>query len=214
MKKKIGIIGYGTLGQHIENFLIEEFSKEFLEIYYFDDNFYKTGNKNVFRFIDYYDTKFKELDFYIGLGYNNLLMRKEICEQLINNKFKIPSFIHKTAYINSTAKIADGVIIYPLCNIDHLASIDTGVVLNNSSIISHNSFVGSCTYLAPAVVLSGNVSVGKLCFIGTGSVVANKVKIGNNVVVGIGSNITKDIKPNVAVIGNPFRIINKNLHIN
>src|ERR1035437_8062696 len=151
MKKKIGIIGYGALGKQLENFIIEEHGKECLEIYYFDDFLYQKENENFFRFNDFDNNKFKDFYFYIGLGYKHLSIRKEISEQILSNKYQLPSFIHKTSYVNPTAKIANGVFIYPMCNIDQMVSIEDGVIINNSATISHNSKIECCTFLAPGV---------------------------------------------------------------
>ena len=49
-RRKIGIIGYGVMGQHIETFLIEQEGSDVLDIYYFDDFLYNNGRKNAFKF--------------------------------------------------------------------------------------------------------------------------------------------------------------------
>ncbi|MEO7292754.1 MAG: acetyltransferase, partial [Ginsengibacter sp.] len=189
------------------------YGKELVDIYYFDDLLYQNGNEKNFRFLDFDNNKFLDYTFYIGIGYNHLPIRKEICEQILNNKFDLPSFIHKTSYINPTAKIANGVFIYPMCNIDQMVCIEDGVIINNSATISHDTIIDTCAFISPGVTIAGNVKIGKFCFVGTGSVVANNVTVGNKVRIGIGSNITKDVQENSNVIGNPFKILNKNFRI-
>lgn len=213
MKKKVGIIGHGALGQQIETFLIEEQGKEALDFFYFDDIEYEHENSKAFRFNDFEKNKFSDFIFYIGLGYHHLGLRKEICRQLLGKKVRLPSFIHRTAYISPTASIGFGVYIYPMSNIDQSVQIEDGVVLNNSTTISHNSIIGTSTFIGPGVTIAGNIKIGRQCFIGAGSVISNNVTLGDNVRIGIGSNITKDIADNLSAIGNPFKIISGKLNI-
>jgi len=213
LKKKIGIIGYGPLGQLIENFIIEEQGRDLLDIYYFDDALYSEGHDKSFPFRDFDNNRFKDYSFYVGLGYNHLSLRKDICDQLLRNKFALPTFVHRTSYINPTVKIAHGVFVYPLSNLDQHVCIEDGVIINNSATISHNTLIEACTFISPGVTIAGNVKIGKFCFVGAGVVIANNVRIGNNVKIGIGSNITMDIENDLCVIGNPVKILNKNFKL-
>lgn len=207
--RKIGIIGYGAFGKQIETFLQEEQQSSGLQVSYFDDAFHETGAENAYPFNAYLDNQFKELSFYIGLGYKHLALRQKICEQLLQNNFDLPSFVHRTTYVNPTAKIGAGVYIYPMCTIDQEVEIGYGTMLNNSVTLSHNTIIDACTFIAPGVTVAGNVRVGKHCFIGSGSVIANNVSVGNDVKIGIGTVVAKNIGESCSVIGNPMKILNK-----
>jgi sugar O-acyltransferase (sialic acid O-acetyltransferase NeuD family) len=206
-QRRIGIIGYGVIGQQIEHFILEHDISEAVEFFYFDDISHAKGKENACLFNDFDNSKFKDLEFYIGLGYHHLRLRNEIYDRLEKNQFSSPNVIHKTSYIHPTAEIAKGVIIYPMCNIGAFVKIKDGVLINNSAVISHDSFIDRCTFISPGVTLSGRVFVGQNCFIGTGAIVANDVKIGNNVTIGVGTVVTADIADNLSVIGNPMRIV-------
>lgn len=207
-QKKIGIIGYSIIGQQVEQIIIENQADHEFAFFYFDDILYAKGVKNAFRFSDFDNNKFSDLDFYFGLGYLHLPKKNELCQQLEKNRFSFPPLIHKTAYIQSTASIGNGVIVYPMSNIGFEANISTGVLINMSSVLAHHVSVDRCTYISPGVTLSGNVHIGQNCFIGAGTVVSNGLTIGNNVKIGIGTIVTKDIDDNLSVVGNPFKIIN------
>jgi sugar O-acyltransferase (sialic acid O-acetyltransferase NeuD family) len=207
--KKIGIIGYGAFGRQIESFLVEEQGKGALEVFYFDDQFHNAGGENAYPFNAFLDSRFRHLSFYIGLGYKHLAVRKKICDQLLNEGLQLPSFVHRTTYVNPTAKVGYGVYIYPMCNIDQEVELEVGTMLNNSVIISHNGLVDACTFIAPGVTIAGNVRIGKYCFIGAGSVIANTVTIADNAKVGLGSTITRNVGENACVIGNPMKILEK-----
>lgn len=207
--RKIGIIGYGVIGQQIECFLKEIVGEQKIDFFYFDDILYEKGAYNCFRFSDFDSNEFRELEFYIGLGYTQLERKKNICEQLVKKKYNFPYLAHKTAYIHPSAIIGNGVIIYPMCNIGFNVRISDGVIINNSSIISHDSLIDTCSFISAGVILSGNVQMSQKCFIGSGTVVANSLKIGKNVKIGAGSVITKDIDDDLLVIGNPIRVVNQ-----
>lgn len=201
-RKKIGIIGYGVIGQHIEAFIKEKHTGSIV-IYYFDDKLFQKKVNNSFPLKDFDQKKFTDLEFYIGLGYKHTDFKKKVLDQLKKNNCRLPSFVHPSSSINNSTKIGSGTIIYPKCNIGFNVEIGEGTILHNSCTVSHDSRIGSCSFLSPSVTLSGNVFIGNNTFIGSATVFANNLKIGNNVKIGVGSVVTKDIANNISVIGNP-----------
>ncbi len=210
--KKIGLIGYGELAQQIKQYIIQQ-KKGQAEFHYFDDILYKKKIKNSYKFDDHVLDKFKNFEFYICLGYRHLKKKKSIINELINAGRKVPSLIHKSAYISPEAEIQDGVIVYPMCNVDKNTVIGKGALLNNSVVISHDNRIGECSYISPGAVTSGFVNIGDTTFIGTLTAVSNGVNIGSNCVIGIGSVVTGNIPPGKSAIGNPFRILRSKIQI-
>jgi sugar O-acyltransferase (sialic acid O-acetyltransferase NeuD family) len=196
-------LGFGDLGKQILGFLQEK--EAILEAHYFDDNFISTSNF-YFPFNAYIDNLLN-YEWIISLGYNNLILKQEIIKKILNFNGKLTTIIHDTSYISPRAKILQGVIIYPMCNIDKGVLIEEGVILNNSVIVSHDSRIGRASYVGPGVVISGNCIIGKSVFIGSGSVISNGIEIGDNSIIGIGSVVIKNIKSNSNGIGNPFKIL-------
>ena len=207
--RNIAIIGYGIIGQQIEQFVREAHKEGPIEFYYFDDILLARGGSNAFPFHEYQETRFSDFEFYIGLGYNHLQVRKEILDLLIGRDVSLPSLIHYTTYLHPTATVGKGTIIYPMCNIGFNVSIGHGNIVNKSCTLAHDSEVGDGSFISPSVTFCGGVKLGNASFIGAGSVVADKVNIGDRVTVGIGSVITRDITDGLAVIGNPARIVSK-----
>jgi sugar O-acyltransferase (sialic acid O-acetyltransferase NeuD family) len=206
-QRKIGIIGYGIIGQEVESFISEDPPVQKSNFFYFDDLLYQKGANNTFRFSDFDSNQFNDLEFYVCLGYSNPTKKKEICEQLEKNRFCFPALIHKTVYIHPSARIGKGALIYPKCSIGLGVHISDGVIVNISSVIGHGSFIDKYTFIAANVTLSGDLQIGQNCFAGSGTVIANNLRIGNNVKMGIGTVVTKNIDDNLSIIGNPFKVV-------
>ncbi|MEP0263899.1 acetyltransferase [Dokdonia sp.] len=212
MKRKVAFIGFGSLGSQLFNFLNEELDISD-SLMFFDDIKLKEGDERSFPFNEFLNDEFKEYEFCIALGYKHLNLKREIISKLTRANRKLLTFIHPTSFIHSTAKLEDGVVIYPKCNVDQNVIIRSGVLLNNSVTISHDSVINEATFVAPGVVINGDTKIGSGTFIGSGSLIANSIKIGENVIVGIGTTVTKNIPDNNSVIGNPMKFLKKKINL-
>lgn len=202
---KIGLIGFGSIGKQLFNYLIESNCPE-ENIYIFADDANHSDESRIYKFNDFKEDKFKKLHFIPTLGYLSKSLRLNILNYLKEHQYKIFTFIHPSSYVSKFARIGKGVIVYPMCNIDQGTFIGDGTIILNSSIIAHDTRIGCCTYLAPGVCLSGFVNIGDLCFLGTSSTISNNVKVGDNTTIAIGTCVTDDIAENSFAIGNPFKI--------
>lgn len=209
MKQPIGFIGYGALGRQIAFFLRQTgISTE--RFIFFDDTL--SGEK-VYRFNAWKEKRFRDMDFVVSIGYKHLNLKNDLIHELLESKRSLYSFIHPSSFINPSAQIGKGVIVYPMCNVDQHAELKDGAFLNNSVCVSHNSIIGNSCFLAPGVVVSGNVCIDNSTFIGIGSIISNGIRIGSNCIIGAGSMVSKDIDSNQSAIGNPLRILSKPLNI-
>jgi sugar O-acyltransferase (sialic acid O-acetyltransferase NeuD family) len=208
---KIGIIGFGDLGKQFYQFFLQDSLYSKAEYHIFDDA--QHSNKmQCHSFNDFKKEVFSDLIFFIGLGYKQLTLKKQILVWLNNNERQIGTYIHPSAIIDDTTVLESGVFIYPGCIIDQRVRVMQGTVLNNGVVISHDTQVGVASFFAPGVTICGSVNCMDSVFIGANTVVCNCVSIGENVVIGIGSVITKNIPAHSFVIGNPMQI-KKNITI-
>lgn len=202
-------LGFGELGIQIESFLVDNDPQ--FEAQYFDD-YFVSSSKATKPFNDFKDN-IKNYEWMIALGYKHLALKQELLNTILENGGSFFSLIHKSAYISSAANIHEGVVIYPMCNIDKDTNIKECTIINNSVTISHNSTIGQCCFICPGVTISGNVTIGNGTFIGAGTIIANGITIGNNVVIGAGSVVTKNIEEGVSAIGNPLKKLSKPLNL-
>jgi len=210
--RKIGLIGYGELGRQIELLLFAKFGPG-LMISHFDDVKFKQKETNSYSFESYKDEKFKDIEFYVCLGYKQLTKKLEIINELNELKRKLPVFIHHSSYVSESASVLEGTIIYPMCNIDKNVTIGKGTLINNSVTLSHDNVIGDCCYISPGVITSGNVHIGFNTFVGASATFSNGVTIGDRCIIGIGSSVTRDIDSEKSAIGNPIKILKKQLRL-
>jgi sugar O-acyltransferase (sialic acid O-acetyltransferase NeuD family) len=205
--KKVGLIGFGALGRQIRGF-IEDHTEEDVEFVIFDDVLNNEDPSQAYPFNGYREYKSEEIAYLVCIGYHHLELKKKIISELQELNKELLTFVHPTAFVNKSAKIGKGVVIYPMCNIDRNCVLEEGVLVNNSCVVSHDTTIKNSSYLGVGVIISGQVEVGECSFLGSGVSTTNGIRIGEKCVVGVGSVLTKDIPGGTTGIGNPFKIIN------
>jgi exopolysaccharide acyltransferase PssR len=82
--------------------------------------------------------------------------------------------------------------------------------------------VGADTYIAFDVAILAHdmtrglylhTRIGERCFIGARSVILPGIEIGDGCIVGTGSVVTKNVPPGSIVVGNPARIIRRDIEV-
>ena len=209
MSKILAILGAGHLGQQIAHYAISD--KQYDEIVFFDDF---TDEKIVFGHkvigkISELEDAFKNNKFdevLIGIGYKHLAVRKELFE-LFNHKIPFGTFIHSSSWIDKTAIINEGVVIYPGCRIDAFSIIDCNSILNISCSIAHNTYIGKHCFLSPSVAIAGFVKVEEQCIIGINATIIDNIKIVAKTQIGAGAVVIKNITICGLYVGNPTKCI-------
>lgn len=194
----LAILGFGELALQILSFL--EVSEKNATI--FDDNLAGKA-ENAFSF-SAFTSVIEEHEWLIALGYKHLVKKLELAQIIQTKGAHLKSYIHPSSFQSIHSKIEEGVIIYPMCNIDKGVNIGLSTMVNNSVTISHDSLIGKANYISPGVIISGNVTIGNCCFIGSGTIIANGVTVGDNVIIAAGTLVSKDLPSNSKVIGNPM----------
>ncbi len=207
----VAYIGFGDLARQIR--CMFSLPEDGAGVIIFDDALCNDRHPNAHHLIDCLNDEYSDYDFYVCLGYKHSQKKKGIIDALMRKKRHLPSHIHKTCFVESAAKIGEGSIVYPMCNIGDRAVVGRGVVLNNSVIVSHDTIVHDCCYLAPGVTVCGYVEIGENAFIGAGAVIANGVRIGTNAIIGVGTVVTEDVADDASVIGYPMRTLKKRLRL-
>jgi len=111
--------------------------------------------------------------------------------------------------------IGDDVEIFAGTNIDRgtvdPTRIGNGTKIDHHCHIGHNVQIGENCIITAKVVIGGSTKIGNNVWIGPNSTILNKITIGNDVYIGAQTNVIKSVEEGVVVVGNPARILRKNL---
>lgn len=207
--KKLIIIGAGELGAQVAHYA--SISKEYDVIGFLDDTIVGQsvcGYDIISKIEDLgrlYSKKVFEYAF-IAIGYNHFKIREAIFMKV--KSFNIPLAIIKSPniYIDNTASIGEGCILYPGCIIDKNVVIKENVLLNLGVIIAHDVTINRHTFIAPGAVIAGFSKIGEKCFIGANVTIKDNVALSNNIFVGAGATITKNLQNKGIYINNNYKI--------
>jgi len=141
----------------------------------------------------------------VAVGDNHV--RGRLLPQLRAAGLEIVSAIHPNVFMDSPARIGEGVIIEMGVAIHPGATVGEGVFLGGGCIVSHHSTVGDYVLIAGGVVFGGHIRVGAYTLLGVGASIQPHVTIGANVVVGVGAAVIADLPDNVVAVGVPAKVI-------
>lgn len=209
MNKTLAIIGAGHLGQQIAHMAISD--NQYNKVVFFDDfstekkinQFPIIGTTNDVQ-IKFQQGLFDEL--IIGIGYKHLSEKKNIFDKF-SGTIPFGKIIHSTAWIDITAKIKEGCVVYPQSCIDMNVVVEENTVLNLGTTIAHDSVIGKHTFLAPRVAISGFVQIGDCCFLGTSTTIVDSLHICSFVQTGAGAVVNKNIVESGLYVGVPAKKI-------
>jgi sugar O-acyltransferase (sialic acid O-acetyltransferase NeuD family) len=118
----------------------------------------------------------------------------------------LPSLVHSSAHVASSATLAPGVQVLARAIIGPGAQIGCGVLVNSGAIVEHDAVIGDFAVIDPGAVLAGRASIGEAVEIGAGAVVLPDIEIDAHAVVGAGAVVTRSVGRGDTVVGVPARL--------
>ena len=209
MNKTLAILGSGHLGQQIAHYALSD--GHYQKIVFFDD-FSSEKEVNgclIIGTIDAVEQEFSSKSFdelIIGIGYKHLEVRKSLFERF-RDKIPFGKVIHSSSWLDETATVADGCVIYPQCSIDANVVIQENTILNIACTVAHDTIVGKHCFLSPRVALAGFIKVDERCILGINSTVIDNIKIKSKTQIGGGTVVIEDIENPGLYVGNPARFV-------
>lgn len=209
MTKDVVIVGAGALGREIRDFYLDICnSDDQMATYnlkgFIDDNpdaleGYDLEQK-VFSKISNYTPKQNEL-FVLAIG--NPTVRKKVFSSLKENGAQFLTLIHPTAYVSSSAKIGEGVIVSPFSSVSSDVIVGDGVCLNFYANIGHDAVIGDFSVMCVHSNVNGFCQLGDCVFLGGHAVVLPSVTVGENAKIAAGSVAMRRVKSGMTVMGVP-----------
>jgi len=207
--KTLAIIGSGHLGQQIAHYAISD--NHYSKVVFFDDfsteklvnGFSVLGTVNDIE-QEYAKQSFDEI--IIGIGYKHLSVRKQLFERF-QNLISFGTIIHSSSWVDATATIKMGCVVYPFNCIDAHVVVDCNTILNVSCTIAHDTYVGKHCFLSPRVALAGFISIEERCVLGINTTVIDSIVIASQTQTGGGTVVIQNIDKKGLYVGNPQRFI-------
>ena len=208
-KKRIAFIGSGEMARHIAHYVVED--NQFDVAGYYDD-FTDPGTivhgYPVLGRLDDIENQYNAgvFDGLINaIGFTRLKYRKETFERFVN-KVPFQTFIHSTSLVDSTAKIGEGVVVFPFCILYLNSVVEDNVFIQIRSYVT-DSVVRKHTMISGTVSIAGRSEIGQCCNLGISSTVNDDIKICDFVRLGGGAVVVKDITEPGTYVGVPAKKI-------
>ena len=162
----------------------------------------KKDLKNMLEKVKYYS---------VGIAREHGLARSEISEKLESYGLKPFNLISNSAIIDPSSIIDDGLLAMPACVVHKKVKIGKYCILNSNSCVDHESILGKGVHVMGSAYIAGRVTIDDYATIGANATILPDIIIGKNAIVGAGAVVTKDVKNNEIVVGNPARVLKKNI---
>lgn len=121
------------------------------------------------------------------------------------------ALIDPTAVLSQSISYGEGFMVNAGVLIGAQCRFGRFVQFNRSVSIGHHVEVEDYVSFGPGALLGGRCTIRSGAFIGTGAVIASETTVGRNTVVGIGAVVARDVPDNCVVLGNPARIVRKDI---
>lgn len=207
------IFGKATLAKILAKLLLE--SNITPEAFVVDDTYF-VPNEEYFGIPVISQSTFVKIcppcegEIFVTVGYSNMNHnRKIICEKFMGLGYKLGTYVHPSALIDSDSKIGGGSLIFQLVEIDAFSNIGIGNILLPKVHISHEAKIGDYNYFGPCACFCGNVTLGNQCFIGANACIKNGVKIYDKCLVGASSYVAHDLEEERVIVPERSVILNK-----
>lgn len=209
--RQLIIIGAGGFGRELYEMLWDVFSPETYQVKGFlsADPVDLRGWGIPHDVIGDPDGYVPESDDRFLLAIGQMDVRKRLVEQLEGCGGRFESFIHPTARIAKTAKVANGAVIYPNAVVSNQSELSGHVHLNYFASVGHDCRLGRYCLLAPYATLNGNVRLDDEVYLSTHGTVAPGCRLGRRSKLSANSACMRDAPENTLVFGVPGRQVRR-----
>ena len=120
-------------------------------------------------------------------------------------------FIHPTAFVAKSAVLGSGNIILANCAINPNVIIGDFNTMQTGSLIGHDTELGCNNFLAAHTVIGSGLKIGNGNFTGLNCSMRNFVRMGDYNLIGMATNVVKDVDDYNVLVGNPAKLLHKNI---
>lgn len=132
-------------------------------------------------------------------------LRAQRHAELAADGFAFGTFVHRTAWLASSAVIGAGSIIAPFAYVGPHTRIGDNCLVNVHASVTHDVTLGAHCVICPQADLNGGSSCGEAAFIGAGAIVDPGCHVGAGARIGSGAVVKRGIAAGALAYGNPAR---------
>lgn len=132
-------------------------------------------------------------------GVGDIGSRVRVFDRILEAGFTCPTLIHPEAFVEPSARLADGVQVFPNAYVGSDAEVGFGVIVNTGSVVSHDCRLEAYANVAPGALLAGGVTIGEGALIGMGVTINLNVEVGAGARVGNSAVVKQDV-PRGAIV--------------
>ena len=121
--------------------------------------------------------------------------------------FRFARVIHPGARVSGTSSVGEGSIASVGVVVAAHTTIGSHVILNRGALVGHHTRIGDYVTVGPGANIAGAVSIGEGTYVGIGAIISDRITIGAHAMIGAGSVVLRDVPDHVQVLGNPARIV-------
>lgn len=140
----------------------------------------------------------------IVMGISDTKIREQFARKYPNLNWIIVR--STSAYINPTAKIGKGTVIFAGAVIGADVVLGEHVIASANITIGHDAVIEDFVHVAPGVQIGGAAKVGSGTMLGMSSVVCPEIKIDKGVILGAGAVAVADIPSGCKAFGIPAKV--------
>jgi sugar O-acyltransferase (sialic acid O-acetyltransferase NeuD family) len=129
--------------------------------------------------------------------------RKRVVLRLKQRGAQFLTMIHPTAHVDPSARLGEGVMIYPFATVMNHAVIGDFVLMNIHASAGHDTRIGSFGNLSPYATTNGFCVLEDEVFLGTHASVLAYRRVGLGSKVSANSVAAHDVQPRTLVFGVP-----------
>ncbi len=164
-----------------------------------DDEFWKegivVGDREVIRFSEAVE-RFSpdQVNILVAVGFKDLnKVRTEVLKRFLSLGYKPISFIHPTAYVSSSVRLGEHILIMPKVVLEPGVEIGDNVFIWSGAVVCHDVKVERDCFIASGVVIGGGAFIGERSFLGMNAVIRDHRRVGERCIVGAGSYVSRDL---------------------
>ena len=165
---RLVIIGAGGYGQTVCD--VAEQSGKYEKIVFLDDN--KTADNVVGKCADFERFIADDTEIYPAFGNNEA--RLSFIEKLQEKGARIPTIIHKTAYVSPRAEVKEGCVVLPGAVINTDTVVEKGCIINCGALVDHGCIIENGVHVCLGAIVKAENRIPAFMKVEAGQVIENR----------------------------------------